>query len=99
MTLTGKDKRTLKSLGQKLGDDIILGKAGITDAFVAHANELLDRRELIKLRFGEEFKGETRKLLASEIEESVEAQVIQVIGRTMLLYRANPDLEASSRIL
>jgi len=99
MTLSGKDKRALKSRGQKLGDDIILGKAGLSDTFIAHADELLDRRELIKLRFGEDFKGDTRKALTAEVQQAVGADVVQIIGRTMLLYRPNPQLDASRRVL
>ena len=99
MALSGKDKRALKARGQRLVDDIVLGKAGLTDAFIAHANDLLDRRELIKLRFGEDFKGDARKALAAEVEAALNAEVVQVLGRTMLLYRPNPQLDKSQRIL
>jgi RNA-binding protein YhbY len=46
--LTGKQKRYLRSLGQRLSADIIVGKAGATDALLAHLEHLLDENELIR---------------------------------------------------
>jgi len=98
MTLTGKQRRQLKSRGQTLQDDCSMGKAGLTEPFVAHVNRLLSERELIKLRFAD-VEGSDRKQLASEVSTAVEAECVGVVGRTILLYRANPKLEPKHRVL
>jgi RNA-binding protein len=98
MSLTGKQKSQLRSLGQKLADDAHLGKAGLTDTFVAHVNQLLARKELVKLRFTD-VEGPERQALAEQAATAIGADLITVVGRTALLYRANPELDAKQRVL
>ncbi|QNN24676.1 YhbY family RNA-binding protein [Planctomycetales bacterium ZRK34] len=97
MTLTSKQRKTLRGLGQKRPDDARLGKSGLTDGFIENLNELLDRRELVKLRFTD-VEGAMRQTLADEVCQRVGAECAGVIGRTMLLYRANPELEDGQRV-
>ncbi len=98
MTLTSKQRRTLKGLGQRMNDDLRLGKAGISDSFVNHAGQLLDRQELIKIRFTD-ISGADRQALADQVSEALHAQCVGVVGRTMLIYRDNPDLEPQKKKL
>jgi RNA-binding protein len=97
MTLTSKQRKTLRGLGQKRPDDVRLGKAGLTDGFIANLNELLDRLELVKLRFTD-VEGAERQALADEVCERVGAECAGVIGRVMLLDRANPALDPAERV-
>ena len=100
MVLSAKDRRTLRSLGQKLPEGAQLGTAGITDAFVAHVSRLLAERELVKVRLGDtEVKGQERAALAERICAAVEAECVAVVGRVVVLYRANPALEPKARVL
>jgi RNA-binding protein len=98
MGLTGKHKRQLRALGQKMSDDAHLGKAGLTDAFAAHVNQLLDRKELVKLRF-DDVEGAERQQLAERVAASIGAEMNTAVGRTALVYRANPRLEARERVI
>lgn len=98
MPLTGKQKSQLKALGQRMADDIHLGTDGLSDGFVAHLNAALQRKELVKLRFTE-LEGDARKEMASELSEAVGAECVAVVGRTVLLYRENPELPAKKRAL
>jgi RNA-binding protein len=97
MSLTGKQKRVLKGRGQTMKDDAQLGKAGLTDEFVAHLNALLQRKELIKLRFTD-LEGDDRSSLADDVAKTLKAELVSVLGRTMLLYKPNPKLERDQRI-
>ena len=97
-SLSAKDKRTLKSRGQTLADDCHLGKAGLTEAFLQHVNDLIVRKELIKLRF-DDVEGAMRKEMASELAAIVNAHCVAVVGKTMLLYRPNPTLPREKRVL
>ena len=98
MALTGKQKRILKARGQTLADGCQLGQAGISESFIAHLSDLLDRRELVKVRFTET-EGAARTAQADEVGAAVGAQGGGILGRTMLLYRANESLDAKQRVL
>jgi len=95
--LTGKQKRHLRGMGQKLRPLLAIGKAGLSDGFVATADELLRRQELIKLRLPAGSGGQ-RQQLAEQLAEAVGACCAGVVGRTALLYRPNPDLPDDDRI-
>lgn len=100
MSLSTKQKHTLRVLGQKRPDDAQLGAAGITEPFVAHLGRLLAEKELIKLRLNDtDLAGEERAAAAREAAAAAGAECVAVVGRTALLYRANPELEAKRRVL
>jgi RNA-binding protein len=90
MPLTGKQKRLLKHRGQTMADDCRLGKDLLSDAFLGHLNGLLDEKELVKLRFTD-LEGSARKDLARTVCAAVNAECVQVVGRTVLMYRAKPQ--------
>ena len=98
MALTGNQKRQLRTLGQKKADDTRLGKAGLSEGFVENLRRLLAEKELVKVRFTEVEGGE-RKALAKTVADAADAELITLVGRTALLYRANPELDAASRAL
>jgi len=95
--LTGKQKKHLRGLGQKLEALLTVGKEGITDPVVANISDLLDKRELIKVRLAGP-SGAARKEVGPALAEASGAECIAVVGRTVLLYRPNPDLKPSRRI-
>ena len=97
LELTGKQKKHLRGLGQLLDPLLTIGKQGITDPVVNSISELLDKRELIKLRLTGP-SGESRKEAGPALAEATGSECIAVVGRTVLLYRPNPDLKPSRRI-
>lgn len=88
--LTGKQRRHLRSLGHHLEPVVHIGKEGLTEGLYAAATEALLTHELIKLRVGEAAPGE-RHELAAELARHTQAELVQVLGRTALLYRRRPD--------
>ena len=98
MALTGKQKRVLKGKGQTMSDDTRLGRDGLSEGFVDRLNALLAKRELVKLRFTD-LEGSMRKALAVEVCAAVKAECVTILGRTMLLYKANEELDADKRVL
>ena len=73
-TLTGKQKRFLRSLGMTLEPIVPIGKEGITPAVVNSADEAIEKRELIKVRV---------------LQNCTNCDLVQVIGRNGLLWRRN----------
>lgn len=90
-TLSSKQRAHLRSLAHELKPVLHIGKDGLTAATVAAAKEALNTRELMKIRVLENAPNETRdaaQQLANEMEGS---SVVQIIGRTAVLYRPDPD--------
>lgn len=87
--LSGAKRRHLRALGHHLEPVVHCGKEGVSDALIAAANDAIDRHELIKLRLGENAPGDRRDL-ATAIAEATHADLVGVLGRTVLLYRRHP---------
>lgn len=67
-----------------------IGKEGITEALCDAVAVALLRHELIKLRLAETVDGD-RLELAAELSTRNHAALVQVLGRTVLLYRRRPN--------
>ena len=97
MQLNGRQKRHLRSLGQKLPAAVAVGKAGLTAALIEGIDGLLARQELVKVRLAADSPG-ARRQRAEELAQTAGAALVGSVGRTVLLYRPNPDLPAGERI-
>jgi RNA-binding protein len=87
--LTGKQRRHLRSLGHHLEPVVQLGKLGLTEGVVAAISSALDQHELVKVRIGTECPDE-RHDVAERLGPALGAEVAQVLGRTVLVYRRHP---------
>lgn len=88
--LSGKQRRHLRALGHELHPLVQIGKGGIDDGVVAAVDRALVDHELVKIRLGEN-AGVDRQDAADQLATRTSAQVAQVLGNVVLLYRPNPD--------
>ena len=88
MNLTSKQRAYLRGLANTEEPILHAGKGGISDAMLKQADDALTARELIKGKVLETAPGSARET-AEEIAAAVNAQVVQVVGRTLVLYRKN----------
>ena len=88
--LTGKQRRHLRALGQRLAATLHVGHDGVSDAVVRQADAQLETHELIKVRVSENAP-DSRHDVANALAERASAQVAQVLGRTALLYRRRSE--------
>ncbi len=95
--LTGKQNKFLRSLGHHLSQQVIVGKEGISDNLIQSCNESLDAHELIKVKLGQNCPVE-KKEAALTLSEMTDSHLIQLIGKTVLLYRHNPDMPRDETI-
>ena len=84
--LTSKQRAYLRSLSQSLDTIFQIGKGGITDEICKQIANALEARELIKLSVLENCDWTVREA-ADELALAVDADVVCVIGRKMVLYR------------
>ena len=95
--LTGKQRRSLRSLGQALRPVVVIGKEGTTSAIADAADEALSHGELIKIRMPAG-PAAVRKATAEELAGRTEAICVGVVGRTALLYRRRDDPDSTSHV-
>jgi RNA-binding protein len=88
--LTGKQRRRLRALGHELRPFVQVGKDGIDDSLVSAVDRALTDHELVKVKLGEN-AGISRHDAAERLAAKTHADVAQVLGNTLLLYRPNPD--------
>jgi RNA-binding protein len=84
-TLTGAQKRALKSRAQLLEAVIRIGQSGVTDALLQSLDNALSQHELVKVRFAD-FK-EERKNLAPQLAERTSSALIQQVGNVAVFFR------------
>ena len=92
MALTSKERATLRGEAHHLNPLVHVGHEGLTDAIRQSLDDALRTRELVKVSFNKT-AGVDLKKDASAIASSVDAEVVQVIGRTITVYRQNPEIK------
>lgn len=100
MQLRGKQKRFLRAQANHLQPIFAVGKEGLTDQWLAQLDGALDRRELIKVNILQNADVTTAEL-KNFIEQNTDIQVVQSIGRVLVLFKvsANKDLrDLSDRV-
>lgn len=67
-----------------------IGKDGLDDGLIAAVDQALVDHELIKVKVGEA-AGLDRHDVAEDLAKKTKSEVAQVLGNTVILYRAHPD--------
>ena len=88
--MTSKQRAYLKSLAMSMDPILQLGKGSITPEFTASVQEALQARELIKINVLQNCADDPRTL-AEILAERTRAQVVQVIGKKIVLYKEGKD--------
>lgn len=96
--MTGKERAALRSQANTMEPLFQVGKGGISDALIKQTNDALTARELIKLKVLLETTPEPPKEIARKLAEATKAEVIGVIGGSMIFYRYNPKLHEKKKV-
>ena len=84
--MTSKQRAYLKGLAMKMEPIMQLGKGSVTPENTAAVDEALAAIELIKISVLQNCLDDPRQM-AEVLAERTHAQVVQVIGRKIVLYR------------
>ncbi|MDF7637687.1 YhbY family RNA-binding protein [Leuconostocaceae bacterium ESL0958] len=90
MQLTGKVKRYLRAEANGLSPIFSVGKAGPDLDWLTEVEKALAKRELVKVNV-QQTSTTTAKELAAFIEAESAITVVQVIGRTLVLFLPATD--------
>jgi RNA-binding protein len=83
-------KKALKAKAHHLKPVILLGAKGLTEPVVCETNNALLAHELIKVKINGAEK-EDRLKIAHELCAQLQAEFVQMIGNTLIIYRKNQD--------
>jgi RNA-binding protein len=89
-TLAARDRKRMRQIAHHLDPVILIGDAGVTDAVIAETTRALSDHELIKVRIAGEDRT-ARREGTEHLAAACEAQIVQTIGKVVVLYRRNPD--------
>ncbi|KRG67875.1 ribosome assembly RNA-binding protein YhbY [Pseudoxanthomonas dokdonensis] len=90
VALTSAQTRFLRGQAHDLKALLQIGAKGVTPAFIAELNEVLERHELVKVKVG----GDDREARAATVDELVsltQSALVQRIGHTIVLYRPSQE--------
>jgi RNA-binding protein len=82
-------RRRLRGFGHNLDPVVQIGHQGTTPQVVAQTARALLDHELIKIKLGSECP-ETRFEVAERLGQEPDVKVVQILGRTILLYKRHP---------
>lgn len=88
--MTTKQRAYLKSLAMTMDDVLQLGKSSVTPEFTSAVAEALEARELIKIHVLQNCADDIREM-AEVLAERTHSQVVQVIGKKIVLYKEGKD--------
>ena len=91
-TLSNKQLNYLKKLAHHEKPIFQMGKDGLSEQFVAQVDQALNKRELIKFKILQNSLEEIEEVTA-EIAYAVEAEIVQIIGHTGVLYRPSETVK------
>jgi RNA-binding protein len=89
--MNSSTRNYLRKLAHDLNPVVMVGKNGINASVEEAVNQALISHELIKIKFID-FKS-SKKDLTMQLAETVEADLISLIGNIAILFRQNRDPE------
>ena len=89
MPLTGKQRRALRAMGHHMEPVVFVGQSGVTEAVIGALTQALNDHELIKVKINE--GPETRQEAAARMAEGAGAELVQLLGRTALLFKKRQE--------
>jgi len=84
--LTSKQKSFLRAQAHDMQPIVQIGKSLVTETVIDTIAKALEARELIKISVLQNCLAEPKEV-AEVIAEHADAQIVQIIGRVIILYR------------
>ncbi|MCJ8006903.1 ribosome assembly RNA-binding protein YhbY [Lederbergia wuyishanensis] len=88
--LTGKQKRYLRSLAHHINPIFQVGKGGVNENMIKQIDEALEKRELLKVSILQNCD-EDKDTVADVIIKGTNAELVQIIGNIIVLYKESKE--------
>lgn len=89
--LTTRENLELKARAHHLNPVVMVGQHGLTDSVIKETDAALTAHELIKVRVLGDDRAERVEICAA-LCEAVDAQLVQHIGKLLVLWRKKPEI-------
>lgn len=90
MSLSKKQIKFLRAKCHELKAVILLGQKGLTEEVLSELNNALIHHELVKIKLSVDDR-DARQQMIADICDRTQSEEIQSIGKTLSVYRVNPD--------
>lgn len=90
MPVSADRKKQFRTIGHTLNPIVTIAGNGLSESVQAELNRALDDHELIKVKLALSER-EERKVIVAELQALRNVELIQEIGKVVLLYRANKN--------
>ncbi|PPJ42170.1 MULTISPECIES: ribosome assembly RNA-binding protein YhbY [unclassified Pseudoxanthomonas] len=90
VALTAAQTRFLRGQAHDLKALLQIGNKGVTPAFIAELDGVLEQHELVKVKVAGEDR-EARDAMISDLADRTDAALVQRIGHTAVLYRPSKE--------
>lgn len=88
--LSSKNIKQLKKESHHLNPIFQVGKNGVTDNFIEQIDDVLEKRELIKISVLQNCL-EDKDDIAEEISKNTDSNIVSIIGSTIIIYRESKN--------
>ena len=90
--MTSKERAQKRAEAHSLSPVFQIGKSGVTEAVIKQTEEVLDAKELIKIKILLDTSPDKPKDVAEKLSVATSADVVGVIGGVVILYRYSEEL-------
>jgi RNA-binding protein len=90
--LTSKEKRRLRQVAHHLQPVVTVAEKGVTEGLLDETHRALTDHEIIKAKVNV-MDREARRELGEMLAAQSGSEIVQVIGKVWVLYRANPNAD------
>jgi RNA-binding protein len=102
MPLDSDRRKQLRTIGHQLNPVVMVSERGLSDGINLELERALEDHELIKVKLGLADPA-ARRAMAAELCEQHRAELVQAVGKIVLIYRAaqkpNPKLSNLLRLV
>lgn len=88
--LSGKQKRFLRKQAHNIKPILQVGKGGVNANLIKQAEDALEARELIKISILQN-NSDDKNATAEAIASGAGAEIVQIIGSTIILYKESKE--------
>ena len=90
MKITSKQRSYLRSEGSRIDPVVRVGKEGMTETVIQAVEDVINAREFIKVKILNNSDEDIRDV-ASVLAEKTGAEIVHIMGGTVLLFRENSE--------
>jgi len=91
--LSGKEKRSMRAQANQIKASVTIGREGMSNNVEHFIDEAFNNKNLVKVKVLDTCNDDRRQI-AEQLNKLKNTEVVQLLGRTILLYRPEKENES-----